>query len=97
MRKVETNKYAVLLAENPDARCAAMHKDTFDLLLHHPSINIRLPAFCLPLQEVDVLINAGFKIPAILDTGSQINVIRQDIVQASVARAPANCQLKPEL
>jgi len=34
------------------------------------------PAFCLPLQELDVTINNDIKVTTILDTGSQIVVIR---------------------
>jgi predicted aspartyl protease len=34
------------------------------------------------LQELDVLVNGSIKVPAILDTGLQIVVIRHDIVQA---------------
>ena len=42
----------------------------------HPS------TFCLPLQEIDILVNSSLKVPAILDTGSQITVIRHDITQS---------------
>ena len=82
VRKVETNEYEAVLAEDPDRRRTTTREDTFDLLPHHRSPNIRPPAFCLPLQEIDVLVNTSLKVAAILDTGSQITVIRQDIVQA---------------
>jgi hypothetical protein len=39
-------------------------------------------AFCLPLQELDVLVNNDIKVTAILNTGSQIIVIRQDLIKA---------------
>ena len=38
-------------------------------------------AFCLPLQELDILVNGDLKVSAIYDTGSQIIVIRQDLVE----------------
>jgi len=59
-----------------------MHNDTPDSLESHLLINDQPPAFCLPLQEIDVLVNGSVKIPAILDTGSQINIIRYDLVQS---------------
>jgi hypothetical protein len=37
-------------------------------------------AFCLPLRELDILLNGAATTPAIYDTGSQIVVIRQDLV-----------------
>jgi hypothetical protein len=52
--------------------------------------SIQPPAFCLPLQELDVLINGSIKVPAILDTSLQIIVIQHNIVQA--LRVPINYQ-----
>src|SRR6267142_2525058 len=40
------------------------------------------PAFCLPLQELDILVNSSIKVSAIYDTGSQIVDIQQDLVQS---------------
>jgi len=45
-----------------------------------------LPDFCLPLQELDILINGSIKATTILDTRSQIVVIWHDITQALGAR-----------
>jgi len=59
-----------------------VHDDTPNGLESHLLINNQPPTFCLPLQEIDVLVNGSVKIPAILDTGSQINVIRYDLVQS---------------
>jgi len=73
-----------------------MCEDTFDILKHHPSTIALRPTFCLPLQEVDVLVNCSTKVPAILDTGSQITVIQQDIVQALGARVNHQCLIKME-
>jgi len=63
-----------------------VHDDTPDGLESYLLINDQPPAFCLPLQEIDILVNSSVKIPAILDTGSQINVIRYDLVQSLGAR-----------
>jgi len=82
VRKVETNEYEVVLAEDSTTRRTTVCEDTSDILKHHPSTIALRPTFCLPLQEVDVLINCSAKVPAILDTGSQITVIWQDIIQA---------------
>ena len=60
------------------AHCDAVH-DNFsdDLLL----ANDCPPAYCLPLQELDVLVSNSINVPAIYNTSSQIIVIRKDIVQ----------------
>ena len=63
-----------------------MHDDTPNGMESHPLTNNQPPTFCLLLQEIDVLVNGSTKIPAILDTGSQINVIRYDLVQSLRAR-----------
>jgi hypothetical protein len=56
-----------------------MHDDFSDNL---PPASIQPPAFCLPLQELDILVNGSIKVPTILNTGSQIVIIWHDIVQA---------------
>ena len=84
VRRVETNEYEVVAAGDsraPASHRTTVHDDTPDGLESHLLINDQPPAFCLPLQEIDVLVNSSIKIPAILDTGSQINVIRYDLVQ----------------
>ena len=90
VRRVETNEYEAVPAEvsalsftlPPAARRTTVHDVTEDDSSHQLLTNDRPPAFCLPLQELNVLINGSVKIPAILDTGSQIVVIRHDIVQS---------------
>jgi hypothetical protein len=78
---METNKYEVV------------HALDLQLPLHHvtiyndpyndlPPTSIQLPAFCLPLQELNILVNGSIKVPTILDTGLQIVVIWHDIIQA---------------
>jgi len=57
----------------------AVHNDFSDDRL---LANDCLPAYCLPLQELDVLVGNTLNVPAIYDTGSQIVVIRKDIVQS---------------
>jgi hypothetical protein len=47
-----------------------------------PPASIQPLAFCLPLQELNVLVNGSIKVPAILNTGSQIIVIWHGIIQA---------------
>jgi len=96
VRKVETNEYEVVLAKDSAAQCTTVHKDTFDILKHHPSTIALRPTFCLPLQEVNVLVNCSAKVPAILDTGSQITVIWQDIVQALGAHVNHQCLIEME-
>jgi hypothetical protein len=56
-----------------------VHNDLSD---DPPPTSIQPPAFCLPLQELDILVNGSIKVPAILDTSSQIVVIQHDIIQA---------------
>ena len=80
VRRVKTNKYEVVPVQDAQTSPSATwittkHDDTSDCLSHQPS------AFCFPLQEIDVLVNSSLKAPAILDTGSQINIIKHDIVQ----------------
>jgi hypothetical protein len=95
---VETNEYEVIpakllqaLAASPQAAPhTTIHDDTFDDLPHQPVTIAQPSTFCLPLQEIDVLVNAAVKVPAILDTGSQIIIIRHDIVQS--LRVPVNYQ-----
>ena len=90
VRRVETNEYEAIsakLLQNPSAppqaaRRTTIHDDTSDDFPHQLSTIAQPSAFCLPLQEIDVLVNAAVKVPAILDTGSQIVVIRHDIVQS---------------
>jgi len=75
---METNEYEVVAAGDLRAlasRRTTVHNDTPDGMESHPLANDQPPAFCLPLQEIDVLVNGSTKIPAILDTGSQINII----------------------
>ena len=87
VRRVETNEYKAVTARDrvlptarsPASRCATVHDDTTDCAL---STDDQSPAFCLPLQELDVVINSSIKVPAILDTGSQIVIVRSNIVQA---------------
>ena len=82
---VETNKYKVVSVA--DLRLplhhTMVHDDFSDLL--PPPIDCS-PAFCLPLQEIDILLDGSTKVPAILDTGSQIVVIQHDIALALGAR-----------
>ena len=81
VRHIETNEYEVIHASDsqPHSRCITMHDDPSD---NPPPACVQPPAFCLPLQELDVLINESIRVPAILDTGSQIVVIQHNIVQA---------------
>jgi len=60
-----------------------------------PPPDVCQPDFCLPLLELDVLVDSGFKSPAILDTGSQIIVIWHDIMQS--LRFPINRQCLIEM
>ena len=98
VRRVETNEYEAVSARLPQAPAALLpaahrttvHDDTFDDIPHTPDALSRPPAFCLPLQEIDVLVNAAIKVPAILDTSSQIVIIRHDIIQS--LGAPINYQ-----
>jgi hypothetical protein len=74
LRRVETNKYEAVLPAGvalPFAPHATVHDDSSDDRLPGPPP----PTFCSPLQEIDVLINRGAKIPAIYDTSSQIVAI----------------------
>ena len=62
-----------------------VHNNLSDNLL--PSNNC-LPDYCLPLLELDVLINNSTKVPAILDTSLQIVIIQYNIIQP--LRVPIN-------
>jgi len=89
VRRMETNEYKVVATGDLRAlasHCTTVHNDTPDSMESHPLANDQPPAFCLPLQEIDVLVNGSTKIPAILDTGSQINIIRYNLVQSLRAR-----------
>ena len=78
---VETNEYEAVHASDsqPPPRRVTVHEDFSD---DPPPANSQPPAFCLPLQELDVLVDSSIQVSAILDTGSQIIVIRHNIVQA---------------
>jgi len=78
---VETNEYEVVPAADSclPPRRTTVHDDFSD---DPPLSDDRSPEFCLPLLELDALVNSSLKSPAILDTGSQIIVIRHDIVQS---------------
>jgi hypothetical protein len=90
VRHMETNKYEAVstkllqapAALPPPARHTTIHNVTFNNFPHQ-SVNIAQPStFCLPLQKIDVLVNATIQVPAILNTGLQIVVIWHDIVQS---------------
>ena len=78
LRRVETNEYEVVTSESTFPRITTVQDDTSDDLFPGP----QPPAFCLPVQELDVLVGRITKVPAIFDTGSQIVVLRQDIVES---------------
>jgi len=61
------------------AHCDAVHNDFSD---DHLLANDCPPAYCLPLQELNVLVGNSINVPAIYNTGSQIVVIRKDIIQS---------------
>jgi hypothetical protein len=90
VRQVETNEYEVVPAKLSQALaaslqampCTTIHNDTFDNLPHQPVAIAQPSTFCLLLQEIDVLVNTAVKVPAILNTSSQIVVIRHDIIQS---------------
>ena len=90
VRRVETNEYEAIptrlpqapAALPPAAHCTTVHNDTFNDVPHTSNTPSWPPTLCLPLQEIDILVNAAIKVPAILDTGSQIVIIWHDIVQS---------------
>jgi len=78
VQHVETNEYKVVAtgdSQAPASHQTTMYDNTPNGLELHSLINNQPPAFCLLLQEIDILVNGSIKIPAILDTGLQINVI----------------------
>ena len=84
VHRVETNEYEVVPALDsrsppPPSHRVTVHDDFSD---DSPPPNKQASAYCLPLQELSVLVNGTLLIPAILDTGSQITVIRHDIAQS---------------
>ena len=84
MRQVESNEYEIARPEDlqfppPPARRTTVHEELCD---HQPVAIAHPSTFCLPLQEIDILVNSSLKVPAILDTGSQITVICRNIAQS---------------
>ena len=84
VRRVESNEYELACPDDlqlppPPARRTTVHEELCD---HQPAAIAHPSTFCLPLQEIDILINSSLKVPAILDTSSQITVIRCDIAQS---------------
>ena len=84
VRRVESNEYELARPDDsqfppPPARRTTVHKEFCD---HQPAAIAHPSTFCLPLQEIDVLVNGSLKVPAILDTSSQITVICRDIAQS---------------
>jgi len=93
VQRIETNEYKVVAAGDLQAlasRRTTVHDDTSNGMESHLLANDQPPTFCLPLQGIDVLVNGSTKIPAILNTGSQINIIRYNLVQS--LRAHINSQ-----
>ena len=76
---VETNKYAVVCTS--DFQSPPCHTTVQEGLPNNQqATSTQPPAFCLPLQELNVLVNGSIKVPTILDTGSQIIVIRHNLI-----------------
>ena len=81
---METNEYKVVSAEERQAPALphpTIQEDTSYKVVPQSLTSDQSPAFCLLLQEIDVLVNCGLKVPAILNTSSQINIIQYNIVQ----------------
>ena len=70
-----------------------VHDDSGTYLL---PFNACSSAFCLPLQEIDVLLNNSLRIPAILDTSLQITVIWHNIVQSLGVPINYQCLIEME-
>jgi len=81
--RVEANKYKVVSIVNPSSSEARITRAVMVCNDDDPDYPSNQPpaTLCLPLQELDVLVSSSVKIPAIFDTGLQIIVIRQDIIQ----------------
>ena len=82
--RMEANEYEAVSIVNPslsEARITRAITVRDDDDPDYPS-NQPPATLCLPLQELDVLVGGSVKIPAIFDTGLQIVVIRQDIIQS---------------
>ena len=90
VQRVETNKYEAVSARLPQALATLLpaahhttiHDNTFNDIPHAPDALSWPSAFCLPLQEIDILVNATIKVLVILDTSSQIVIIWHNIVQS---------------
>ena len=95
VRRIETNEYKAVHASDlrlPLCR-VTVHEDFSN---DPPPANSQPPAFCLPLQELDVLINSSIQVSAILDTSSQIVIIRHDIIQALGVTINYQCLIEME-
>ena len=87
---IETNEYKAVPTQvspspctlPPAVHCTTVHDITGNNFPHQCPIDSQPLAFCLPLQELDILIDSSTKVPAILNTSSQIIVIQHDIVQS---------------
>jgi len=66
LRRVENSEQEVIQNSNDNKAQTQLHA----LTPEHP------PAFCLPLQELNVTVNNDIKVTVILDTSSQIMVIQ---------------------
>jgi len=89
VHRLETNEYKVVPAA--DLRLPPCRTTVHDDFSDDPPLSDDCSLeFCLPLLELDALVNTSIKTPAILDTGSQIVVIWRDIVQS--LRVPINNQ-----
>ena len=94
VQRMETNEYEAVCTGDWEAstaialalHCTMVHDDITDLAFttvnHTLSINDQEPDFCLPLQELDVLVNGSVKVSTILNTGSQIVIIRHYIIHS---------------
>jgi len=80
VRRVETNGYEAVSTGDPETSppfASAAHRTTVHdvATIRCSNPNNQNPDFCLPLQEIDVIINGSIKACSVLDTGSQIVVI----------------------
>lgn len=86
VQRVETNGYEAVSTRDREASSpfasTSHHTTVHDVTtIRCSNLNNQEPEFCLPLQEVDIIINSSIKACSILDTGSQIIVIWHNLVQ----------------
>ena len=97
VQHVETNEYKAVTIKDSQPLTSLLTRLTIHKVTTNALVTINQPpTFCLPLQELDILVNSSIKVLAILDTGLQIIIIWLNIVQSLGVKINHQCLIEME-